>query len=378
MAEIQQIDLNRRRVVADSAHADPLIGKVSWYPLTKSWKSQRQLRLVVEPDKACITNTRGAVSSAAGPAFVGVVLVGTGGFLGWEMRSWGWGIAAVVGAGMIKIAVESLRTKDLMVFDRRRGLYFTGGRRNKRRAAKGRLSDIHALQVLRELEDSGNASAPLASYELNVVLDSGERLSVIEKWTEEEIMDVADTLAGVLGVPIWNGVAQQPGARQSASGGPMRPVAGASGKREVGLTLHDTDDPVANLVSWAPLIGRVRTGSAYRLRMDHQIACVANGRWRSKPLWFDKTRGVYYRGKQYDPNTPWGENHGPLGEIHALQMLQKRQHIERTHHSTELNVVFRDGRRIPLAEDARPARIARMASELGNFLGVPVWEGVFG
>ena len=69
------------------------------------------------------------------------------------------------------------------------------------------LNDIHALQVLSELCQSNKG--PYNSYELNLVLKTGKRISVIDHSHLHKICEEADRLSTFLGKPVWDAIEQR-------------------------------------------------------------------------------------------------------------------------------------------------------------------------
>ena len=116
----------------------------------------------------------------------------------WLMFLFGF-IFAAAGAGLLLFWTQPV------VFDRSRGYYWRGWRRfaDITRDAKrsARLDDIVAIQLLGEhVTDSDGDS--YTSYELNLVLKSGERVHVVDHGSHTRISKDADTLAAFLKVPL--------------------------------------------------------------------------------------------------------------------------------------------------------------------------------
>ena len=96
------------------------------------------------------------------------------------------------------------------VFDKLTGMYWLGHKEpdyvykvaNEVQNNQARLSDIHAIQLIREYVRSDKNS--YYSYELNLILKSGERLNVIDHGKKSEIISDADKLSKYLGVPVWS------------------------------------------------------------------------------------------------------------------------------------------------------------------------------
>ncbi len=66
------------------------------------------------------------------------------------------------------------------------------------------LDQIHAIQLISEY-CRGNKSS-YYSYELNLVLNDGSRLNVIDHGNKEKIRDDAEKLGEFLGVPVWDAI----------------------------------------------------------------------------------------------------------------------------------------------------------------------------
>ena len=64
------------------------------------------------------------------------------------------------------------------------------------------LGRIHALQLIAEY-CSGQKSS-YYSYELNLVLEDGERVNVVDHGKLNKIREDANTLSNFLGKPVWN------------------------------------------------------------------------------------------------------------------------------------------------------------------------------
>lgn len=97
-----------------------------------------------------------------------------------------------------------------IVFDKQKGLYINSLQARKNtipgQMVEGgtRLSDIHALQILRE-HVRGNKSS-YHSYELNLVLRDGKRVNVIDHGSYPKLLEDAARLAQFLGKPLWDTV----------------------------------------------------------------------------------------------------------------------------------------------------------------------------
>jgi hypothetical protein len=65
------------------------------------------------------------------------------------------------------------------------------------------LSDIHALQIVKELVHTKDGR--YYSYEINLVRNDASRITVVDHAKLDIIRKDAETLSGFLGVPVWDG-----------------------------------------------------------------------------------------------------------------------------------------------------------------------------
>ena len=196
------------------------------------------------------------------------------------------------------------------------------------------------------------------------------------------------------------------------------------------LKLADTDDPIAQKVSWEPAkhgganfktqkvefaankiiikktIGMILFGLAFALPGLVVLLGVApynfiNGEagtgfflllWGTifsgvgvgmmmfgKPFVFDRSRGVFYRGKKYGSN-PTGKKktQGMFSEIHAIQLISERIHSSKNNYTSyELNLVFKDGNRLNVMDHGGEQAIEDAAKQLGQMLNVPIWQASY-
>jgi len=107
-----------------------------------------------------------------------------------------------IGGGMMYFGLAPI------VFDKRRGEYWKG-RTAPYEAANRQglkhyteLDEIRALQIIKERCTSKNSS--YFSYELNLVLQDGRRLNVIDHGNLERLRADAEKLSAFLGKPVWD------------------------------------------------------------------------------------------------------------------------------------------------------------------------------
>lgn len=97
-----------------------------------------------------------------------------------------------------------------IVFDKTKGTFQKGRRTQNitsdRNAHKNytQLDNIHALQLISEYIRSNKNS--YYSYELNLVLENGKRINVIDHGNEHRIREDAGTLSTFLNKPVWDAI----------------------------------------------------------------------------------------------------------------------------------------------------------------------------
>ncbi len=97
-----------------------------------------------------------------------------------------------------------------IVFDRYSG-YFWKGRKAPNEVLNinvikdaCKLGDIHALQLISEYCQGGKSS--YYSYELNLVLNTGNRINVVDHGNQDKLRQDAQTLSAFLQVPVWDAI----------------------------------------------------------------------------------------------------------------------------------------------------------------------------
>ena len=97
-----------------------------------------------------------------------------------------------------------------IVFDQRTGFFWKGrktpdviiGQESLKHFTE--LDQIHALQLISEY-CRGNKSS-YYSYELNLVLEDGKRVVVVDHGSKKGIREDAGTLSEFLGKPVWDAI----------------------------------------------------------------------------------------------------------------------------------------------------------------------------
>ena len=196
---------------------DPLALKTGWTP-NKSGGSNFCTHRMAEigPDRLEFKAT--AAASLFCAVFMitglGVAVAFTAGQLAHGMRLFSWEIfgAALIGVLFAVIGGIMLYTgRAPIVFDKRSGFYWKG-RTSPQESfnAAGikecaKLKDIHALQIISERCRSKNSS--YLSYELNLVLGNGKRLTAVDHGSYPKLREDAEKLSAFLGKPLWDAIA---------------------------------------------------------------------------------------------------------------------------------------------------------------------------
>jgi hypothetical protein len=95
-----------------------------------------------------------------------------------------------------------------IVFDLSRGYFYKGRKKPEQMVDPSKLKHyaslkrVHALQIISEFCKSKNSS--YYSYELNLVLDDGTRINVIDHGNQQAVRDDAQKLSGFLNKPLWD------------------------------------------------------------------------------------------------------------------------------------------------------------------------------
>jgi hypothetical protein len=112
------------------------------------------------------------------------------------------------------------------VFDQSRASFWHGRKEPAMLNAAGRsenstpLASIHALQLLTEYV-SGNKNS-YYSYELNLVLNDGSRINVVDHGNLKRLRSDTQTLSQFLGKPVWDAIRNAPASGLQALKSPSR------------------------------------------------------------------------------------------------------------------------------------------------------------
>ena len=191
---------------------DPLAEQIEWTPAKGGGTNIRTHKLVEK------TPTRMAFRPTAGALFFYLIFLfaGLGVSVGITTSAISKGNVKLellfpIGIGLVFIIIGGCLTyfgSKPIIFDTMNG-YFWKGYKDPERVFDinkikhcVRLKEIHALQILSEY-CSGNKSS-YYSYELNLVLEDGTRLNVVDHGNLKKLREDTGKLAQFLNKPVWD------------------------------------------------------------------------------------------------------------------------------------------------------------------------------
>ena len=191
---------------------DPLAEQTEWTPAKNGGTNIRTHKLVEKsPNRMAFRPTVGAMFF-----YLIFLFVGVGVSVGITVSALSKGnfkpeLLIPIGIGCVFIVVGGCLTyfgSKPIIFDTMSG-YFWKGYKDPERVFDinrikhcVRLKEIHALQILSEY-CSGNKSS-YYSYELNLVLEDGTRLNVIDHGNLKKLREDTAKLAKFLNKPVWD------------------------------------------------------------------------------------------------------------------------------------------------------------------------------
>ena len=195
---------------------DALALRVDWTPLKRGGASFRTRRLVKTDLQRCeFKPTAGALLFSLAFAVMGLTVPAIIVFSSFRQETAGLGAVPLfpllIGAVFVWVGGYMFRAFTApVVFDLRSG-YFWKGRTAPMEVINpadikcaAKLEEIHALQLVSERCTSKNSS--YLSYELNLVLESGERLNIFDHGNLNRAREDAEQLGRFLGRPVWDAV----------------------------------------------------------------------------------------------------------------------------------------------------------------------------
>lgn len=194
---------------------DPVAAKTGWQPLASGGTNICTHRLKETKPGCCrFEMTRGAKLFVALFGLMGIGIPGIIAHEHWVKRGGEWLamdflMPIVIGAVFVGVSFFFWRQMSRpRVFDRNYGLYWSVHTPPERLDPAQRyqswvyLQEVHALQIVEEYVRGDKSS--YYSYELNLVMDDGQRLNVVDHGSVKKLREDADLLAKFLGVPLWD------------------------------------------------------------------------------------------------------------------------------------------------------------------------------
>lgn len=197
--------------VPEAAKSDPVGSKTDWIPLKNGGSNFQTHRFVVDhPQRARFKTSVGALIMYSLFAVIGLgILIGFS--IGYALSREGI-LIIFIGMGLIFLGVGSalmIYGTQPISFDQQTGFYWKG-RTDPRNVFDvtelknaARLSEVYAVQLLSKYV-TGDKGRGYYSYELNLVLNNGERLNVVDYGNKKGIRTDAEKLAQFLDKPLWD------------------------------------------------------------------------------------------------------------------------------------------------------------------------------
>jgi hypothetical protein len=192
---------------------DPLALQTAWTPARRGGANFRTHRLaVVGPNRMEFRATIGAILF-----YLVFFLMGLGVFAAITVS---WFSEAAVSFDLVMLVPLLISLVFIVVgaylfhtgtapivFEKARGVFWKG-RKGPDEAIASRIADnfirldqVHAIQLIAEYISGKNS---YYSYELNLVMKDGKRITVVDHGNRTGIRDDAKTLAMFLGKPLWD------------------------------------------------------------------------------------------------------------------------------------------------------------------------------
>ncbi len=191
----------------------PLAAEVDWHPMKGGGSNFQTHRLdSSNADLLVFRATKGTLWFCGIFSVIGLlgVVIPLAIFITQGSSDWGLLLFGVLFGGAF-LAVGLLMYYFMTiprVFDTFYGCFYKARKKpihtmdSNNKQALTNLSDIKAIQVIRERISSKNGS--YHSYEINLVLNDASRINVIDHGKHQAVIEDAETLALNLGVPLWD------------------------------------------------------------------------------------------------------------------------------------------------------------------------------
>jgi hypothetical protein len=203
-----------------SRFGDELAKKTSWEPLKRGGTNMRTNKLVqVGANRVEFQMSLGMKLL---PIIMMLVFLGIGGWSVYDSYikhgpvNYSWthvGLGALLLLFIVGALVFLFYRRRRPVFDKNYGYYWNGKPRKEgamvdpsQFSSAVRLSEIKALQIIPEfvVQHSSKSTHTFYSYELNLVLESAQRVNVTDHGNLPAMQEDAHLLSQFLSVPVWD------------------------------------------------------------------------------------------------------------------------------------------------------------------------------
>lgn len=211
LAQIAQHLQNSHNPFDPARFGDPIAVRTGWRPVRRGGGNLRTHKLVkVSPYRIEFKTTIGAIIFALIFALPGTaLLVLLIPVVDWSSITLGIIVPLLLGLVFASMGWSIFYRQMLpIVFDKQAGFFWKGRQpeaemlTQEATAKYARLESIYALQIVAEYISSKNHH--YYSYELNLVLENGDRINLIDHGRRKKLTEDAKVLADFLGVPLWD------------------------------------------------------------------------------------------------------------------------------------------------------------------------------
>ncbi len=197
-----------------SGYADPAAAAVDWSPLKSGGTNFRTHKLI----KTGLDRMEFRAAMGAKIFYLIFFLIGLGLFAGFSIaefqsEKFDLGMLLPIFVGLVFTLVGGglfYHGTLPIVFDKKNGYFWKGRKSPDKVFSKSvikhlaELDNIYALQLLSEHCSGNESSSSYYSYELNLVLKTGERINVVDHGNANKLREDATILADFLDKPVWD------------------------------------------------------------------------------------------------------------------------------------------------------------------------------
>lgn len=201
---------NRQNPFDPAQFGDPIAIETSWKPAKGGGSNFRTYKLVkVNLDRMEFKSTMGIIFALIF-ALPGIgLLIFLIPSVDWFSITWETIIPLLLGLVFTSLGGYLLYSQMIpIVFDRQAGFFWKGRQpqvgmiTDEATTKYVRLESVHALQIVAEYISGKNGG--YHSFELNLVLQNGARINVVDHGKRNKLAEDAGILAEFLGIPVWD------------------------------------------------------------------------------------------------------------------------------------------------------------------------------